>query len=180
MPVIGTTLRELSQRGDSVRRLLRPISKVGGGPAWGNRTGSGNYIIGTHDGSPPSSDFREWRFATSNSSMRAMYFECWKEYGRDRFYLFQAYLSLFQVDRLKTEREFIALHCDPDEPDNSPHSTYKKGPHLHILVADHPLPHAHLVLNRGHLEAVLSSPQSLSEAIGSALIMIRDEILDAM
>jgi hypothetical protein len=55
---------------------------------------------------------------------------------------------------------------------------YKKGPHLHIKAATDPLPHAHFALNLGHLDAVLESIESLSEALRCGILMIKEEVLD--
>jgi hypothetical protein len=93
----------------------------------------------------------------------------------------RAYLSLFKTEpSTRTEIEFLCLHCDPNEPDDARHAIYKKGPHLHIQVAEEPIPHAHIALNRGHLDAVLNSPDSLTKAMGAAILMLREEILDAV
>ena len=110
-----------------------------------------------------------------------MYFELWRGYGSNSWYLDRAYLSVFQVDpSTHTEVEIVCLHCDPNEPDHAEHALYKKGPHLHVRTADYPVSRAHIALNRGHLDAVLSSVDSLSEAMGLAVAMLKDEIMDAM
>jgi hypothetical protein len=62
-----------------------------------------------------------------------------------------------------------------DKPNNE---KYKKGPHLHIKAAEAPLPHAHFALNLGHLDAVLESVESLSEAMRYGIIMLKEEVLD--
>lgn len=64
-----------------------------------------------------------------------------------------------------------------DKPDKD---KYKKGPHLHIKAADDPLPHAHLALNLGHLDAVLESIETLSEAMRCAIFMLKEEVLDTL
>lgn len=64
-----------------------------------------------------------------------------------------------------------------DTPDKD---KYKKGPHLHIKAADDPLPHAHIALNLGHLDAVLGSIGTLSEAMRCAIFMLKEEVLDRL
>jgi len=179
VPVVRLASSEIGQRGERVRKLLSTLSSTAGGPAWQPVAGQGFYIIGAHDGSPPSSEFLQWRFATIAPGFRASYHERWTEQARRSFVLERAYLTIFKVDRAdRTETEFVCLHCDPSEPDNAAHAIYKQGPHLHVMVAESPVPHAHIALNRGHLEAVLQSAASLSSALEQSLLMLRKEILD--
>lgn len=177
--LIQITPEDLANRGEDIRRLLRPLARVHDGPAWQQRTYIGAYVIGTHDGSPSSSDYRDWRFATFVHAYRAMYFELWRLELR-KWYLDRAYLSLFRTEQeTRLETEMISLHCDPNEPP-SRHSPYKIGPHLHIKVAEHPIPLAHIALNKCHLPEVLSSPQALSIAMSEAVLMLKEQFLDAI
>jgi hypothetical protein len=181
MPVIQLASRELGARGQYIRKLLQPLSNRPDGPAWKPRATSANYIIGTHDGSPPDSDHREWRFATYVPNLRGMYFELWRRVDDEYWCLDRAYLNIFQTDpATRGESRFLSLHCDPNESDDAPHASYKKGPHLHVQAADDPFPHAHIALTGGHLDIVLSSVDSLSEAIAWAILMLKEEVLDAM
>lgn len=184
MPLIQATIENLTHRGEHVRQLLQPIAKQSGGPAWQPMSTVSEFIIGTHDGSPTRSHYRDWRFATVLPNYRGMYFELWRPSGakgEEFWYLYQAYLSIYQIERsMQTETELLCLHCDPNEPDNAPHAIYKQGPHLHINVAANPIPHAHIALNRGHLKDVLSSVNDLTKALGLAVQMLREEILDTM
>jgi hypothetical protein len=181
MPVIHITSNELGPRGNRIRELLRPLASQPGGPAWKPKASQYSYIIGTHDGSPTHSNHREWRFATFVPGLRATYFELWRRVDEESWCLEQAYLNVFRTDpATREESEFLSLHCDPNESDDAPHATYKKGPHLHIQAADDPIPHAHIALNIGHLEAVLNSVDSISEAIRLAVLMLKEEVLDAM
>ncbi|HEY0556722.1 MAG TPA: hypothetical protein VGG20_20870 [Thermoanaerobaculia bacterium] len=109
-----------------------------------------------------------------------MYFEAWKSVEDSGLWtLFQAYFSLYQTVRsAHSEREILAIHCDPLEEARAPHALYKQGPHLHVKLAEDPIPHAHFALNRGHLPDVLSSVGSISSAMEMALIMVREQVLD--
>ena len=78
MLLIQITSKELGARGQYVRELLRPLSRQSDGPAWEPKTTPYTWRIGTHDGSPPSSNPREWRFATFVRGLRAEYFELWR------------------------------------------------------------------------------------------------------
>ena len=182
MCVIQISPFELGKRGQKIRHLLQPLSKQPVGPAWKTISRSGQYIIGVHDGSPPQSDFTEWRFATLVHNLQGAYYEIWIRLSDESWYLRQAYLSMHRTDRTSASNtvKFIALHCDPNEPDEASHAIYKKGPHLHIQAADDPIPRAHIALCVGHLNDVLSSVDYLSEAMGLAVRMLREEVLDIM
>lgn len=200
MPTIKMPMRDLTSRGNDVRTMLVPIAAANqvGGPAWEFKSGSSVVVIGTHDGSPAGSDYRHWTFSTVRPDVRAQYFERWlkfEERGQELWFLERAYLNIFKVDR--TTRgldEILCLHCDPDDaPDENlkdedldkyqkllKQSYYKKHPHLHVVAADAPFPHAHLALHVGFMEQVLSSAGALSEVFRHAVQMIKDEVLDAM
>lgn len=181
MPVMQMTLREFRGRGQRVSRLMRPLTKAEHGPAWDLRRTQYSIAIGTHDGSPTESNPAEWRFATRVSGLRAAYYEVWTRVGHDRLCLQKAYLNVFRTNRVTNdETKFLSLHCDPNEPNSAPHARYKKGPHLHIQAAQKPFPSAHIALTCGHLDIILSSVESLSDAIGWAVHMLREEVLDEM
>jgi hypothetical protein len=172
---------QLHSRGQQIRQLLQPLTKWPGGPAWKPKILPRKYIIGTHDGSPSKSDYHSWSFATFVPNFRGAYYEIWIELDDGAWHLDRAYLTIYRINQgMPTEmQEFLALHCDPREPDDTAHAIYKQGPHLHIQDAADPIPHAHIALNRGHLEEVLSCVESLSEAIGLAVLMLKEEILVA-
>jgi len=81
MPIIQVKMDALEHRGEYVRELLKPIAKRSGGPAWQRKGRVGEFIIGTHDGSPTQSDYRDWRFKTVAPNFQAMYFELWRQTG---------------------------------------------------------------------------------------------------
>jgi len=190
-------IQALQSRGNDIRNMLSPISAASraGGPAWQPRSGSSEFVIGMHDGSPSGSDYREWTFATIRPDVRAQYFERWlkfEERGREHWYLERAYLNIYKVRRASPDlSEFLCLHCDPvataDEAENETQreslekqAHYKRHPHLHIIAAETPFPHAHIALQVGFLDQVLGSTESLTKAMGCAVQLIRDEIFDAM
>lgn len=200
MPNIRITKLELQSRGNDVSRMLIPIvtSTQTYGPAWQPKVGSSSYIIGTHDGSPAGSDYLGWTFSTVRSNVRAQYYERWLKSelrGREFWYLERAYLNVSKRDFTTRElKEFFCLHCDPDDaPDETlkesdpvkyeklvKQSYYKQHPHLHVISAEVPFPKAHLALQIGYKNQVLSSIVSLSDALSQAVQMLRDEVLDAM
>lgn len=183
MAAVQATQSELMSRGVDIQRFLRPISKLAMGPSWSYKPHRTTLAVGASDGSPPSSDVREWRFSTSAVGVVAAYYERWVQAdgAEDLWYLAQAYLSLYRRDALtEEETELLCLHCDPNDEEGNPHWKYKRGPHLHISAGPSPFPKAHIALHCGHVDQILESVDSLTYALGHAVQMIRDEVLDAM
>ena len=162
----------------AVLRLLKPLrgqqivacdfdpSALGGG-----------RVLGAHDG--PSSrggNHRSWYFQTSVKIIRAQYFEVWREVGAGpRFELSQAYLHLFRFESASEKPyEVLALHADPSDDHR-----YRKGPHIHVMRAEQPLPHCHIPLNLERLDEVTSSMTSLHKALKTAITLVADEVLGA-
>jgi len=86
----------------------------------------------------------------------------------------------FQLNKkyLKSKQAIKQSSSEVDKSDKLEKEKYKKGPHLHIKAADNPIPHAHFALNLGHLDAVLETIESLSEAMSYGLLMLKEEVLD--
>jgi hypothetical protein len=149
-------------------------------PARKSMQEGGFYIIGTYTGPEPSGQsYRDWRFSTFVPNYWGMYFERWAPVDpkHQLWYWDRAYLSLYRQNRLANEEtEILALHCDPNESGGT-HLLYKQGPHLHITVAEHPIPHSHLALNQSDLRAILASAEGMSNAMGTAVQMISHQVL---
>lgn len=137
-------------------------------------------MIAAHNGTKTTSDFTEWRFSTYLNKYQAAYHEIWRPNdSHGLFYMFQAYLSVFEIDATnRDEYPIILIHCDPNEPDNANHARYKQGPHMHVSASNQPLPHSHFGLNMGHLDSVLSSVDALTDAFEIAVIMVKQQVLD--
>lgn len=176
---------KLSARGQRISEMLLPIT---GSPrlAYSLVPQRNEIVIAVHSGSRPVTDPREWRFTTPVLRMRGAYFERWVPNTEKRkdYHLLQAYLHLYWRERGEhrdQESEILALHCDPNEPNDeglTNHARYKRGPHIHVVAARQPLPHAHFALNAGHLSEVLASLERLSAAVASGVNLIRDQVLD--
>jgi hypothetical protein len=173
----------LRGRGPQISEMLLPLAgsrRV----AFSTAPQRNEFIIAVHSGPRPDTLPREWRFTTPIRSMRGSYWERWIPVNekRSQYYLEQAYLHLYwRATAVDDEHELLALHCDPNEPDDSgpmAHAIYKRGPHIHVMAASQPLPHSHFALNIGHLSDVLSSTENLSAAVSLAITMIRDQVLD--
>ena len=171
---------ELHNQEAHVRRMLRPLARAEAGPASVPRTVAGAWILGTHDGSPSLSGHRDWRFATPAAHHYAMYYEVWRRVDRKNFGMQCAYLNIYRRDVRGDETELLCLHCDPGEASTSPHAAYKRGPHLHLSIAGDPVKRAHLALHVGRVEEVLADRERLYAALGDAVQMIRDEVIDIL
>jgi hypothetical protein len=143
-------------------------------------------LIGVHSGSRPQFSVTDWRFSTIVRGVRAGYHERWiaVDEKRRKFFIERAYLHLYRrrPDE-QDETEIIALHCDPNEPDDSgvlKHAVYKRGPHVHLTASEQPFPHSHIALNVTQLDAVLSSVDSLHTAVTAGVILLRDQVLDIL
>ena len=126
--------------------------------------------------------YRDWRFNTYVDGIRAGYYERWGpiDASRRRYYFERAYLHLFHRTgtlRDAAESQILALHCDPNEPLTAPHARYKLGPHVHVSAAASPLDESHIALNYSHLDAVLSSFESLCKAWDNSITLVKEEIL---
>ena len=173
----------LGRRGHDICKMLIPLvgpSRV----AYKIVSHRSEVVIGVHSGSPPDDRPTEWRFSTIVQGIRAGYHERWMatDEKRKRFYMERSYLHLYRRRLNESEeREMIALHCDPNEPDDSglrKHATYKRGPHIHVTASDQPLPHSHIALNLCEVHEVLSSITSLHAAVSSGVVLLRDQVLD--
>lgn len=148
---------------------------------------SGSQLtIGVHSGSYLDMDVTDWRFSTAVQGIRAAYHERWiaVDEKRRRFYIERAYLHLYRRRPHESEEaQIMALHCDPNEPDDSglmKHATYKRGPHIHVKAAQQPFPHSHLALNATQIDDVLNSIDSLHGAVRSGIVLLRDQVLDVL
>lgn len=170
----------LSRRGSKVSEILRPLSGTRSGPARVSISEAGSIVIATYTGSKPAGTaYRDWRFSTYVPSFYGMYFERWlpADVKHRAWQMDRAYLSVFRLDRFsRSEEEIVAVHCDPNEADAT-HLRYKQGPHLHVTVAEHPIPHSHIALSLAVLDSLLSSVDRMTEAIAQSVEMVNSQIL---
>jgi hypothetical protein len=182
MPKIKLVSDEVVRRGTKFNSILKPILRnpKSGGPHWSNkpRQGSQITIIGYDKVLTP--DFNNWRFATFHNNFRAVYFETWLPTDLkklDIWYLTKAYLNIYLLDRARQEeKEYICLHSDTESEGDS-QSYYKASPHLHIKMAEEPIPKAHIALANYHLAQILSSEKLFFQAMSWGIELICDEIL---
>jgi hypothetical protein len=182
------TPTEYWNRIEIIKKLLEPLAV--------DRSlfvsGESGYVLAARDrSSKPGARYDEMRFRTKANNLIAMYHERWLQgfKGREEFfYLDRAYLHFYLIESSSVdEKEFVLLHCDPNEPDNAAHAKYKQSLHLHIECSDsscyphcHVWPHAHIALNTGYLDHVLKDVKSLTKAIEEAVCMLREEVLEPL
>lgn len=142
---------------------------------------TGNLIFGISDGRETGQNFREWRFQTISESIKASYHEIWFNHGKGKYFLDRSYFHLYTLKHEDiTENEYLLLHCDASEPDNTPHAKYKQSPHIHVEVAQQPIPRAHIALYNGRLTEVLRSRTSFNAALSESIQMLNSQILQAL
>lgn len=183
VPLLRINIDSLHSRQNPIRRMLRPLRKhsdVGCSLSKGKY--AGGKIVAAHDAPAPSGDPRNWRFRTFVPGVFAQYFELWIPCSGDRgLALNRAYLHVLQLNaERRALAEVLCLHSDPTATDNEPLRAYKQGPHVHVKLAEPPLPQSHFPLNLGHLEQVLDSVASLTTAMQSAVQVITNEVLNRM
>ena len=158
-----------------VKRVANKSNKVICNPI---SIGSRAFVIGVSDVRESGNDYTDWRFKTYHPDFYAMYYERWKPLDKDIYYLDRIYFHIYKIDYSSgILREYILLHCDASEPDDTEHSEYKKIPHLHISCSPQPVPHSHFSLFNGHDNHVLSSIQNLNDSIGRSIMMIENQVI---
>jgi len=180
MPV-ALSVEQLETRIGTVQKLLKPL--VGGKHAVpccfvANPSVPGRILSG-HPGGSGHTDHRALWFPTFIKTVQCQYFEIWlPSDGEKRWELERAYLSISRVIRQLGKREdILCVHCDPLTKDSDPLASYRKGPHLHVMLAQAPLPRAHFPLNACHLQQVLASVESLTNAMQSAIGIVCHEVI---
>ncbi len=176
---------DLPRRGHDICQMLVPLA--GKIRLAYNFVQNGSAVtIGVHSGPRPQASIPDWRFTTFVHGVRAAYHERWipVDEKRKRFFIERAYLHLYRRRQSEQEEtEIVALHCDPNEPEDSgdmKHAVYKRGPHIHLTASEQPFPHSHIALNAREIDAVLSSVESLHGAVTAGVVLLRDQVLDLL
>jgi len=166
---------ELRRRTRAVQNLLRTLARNAVPCQFARGLYNGGKVIAAHDGNNLQEHYRAWKFRTINPKVWCSYHELWKPIsGKQDWFLYQSYLSLFMHAEDFHLKEIICLHCDPQEEQNR----FKKGPHLHIVAAEHPISRSHFPLNYSHLDEILSDCHSLMDAIGNGVQILRNEVVE--
>jgi hypothetical protein len=175
----------LCARGQEICTMLTPIAGAVR-LAYALVPHRSEIMIGVHSGARPQFSVTDWRFSTVVRGIRAAYHERWVavDEKRQRFYIERSYLHLYRrTDNEPDDAEIIAMHCDPNEPDDTgvlKHAVYKRGPHIHVTASEQPFPHSHIALNATEIDDVLSSISSLHNAVTAGVILLRDQVLDVL
>lgn len=139
-----------------------------------------SLLVGASDDSNVGTDFRNWRFKTYVPGFNASFYEIWSPIDKDRYFLLKSYFHIYRTTSDLMEKEYLLLHCDPNGSLTEKHSLYRRGPHIHIKCAEHPIPRSHIALNAGHLNDTLSSPSKLNTAFKNAIDMIDTQVLELL
>jgi hypothetical protein len=170
----------IAARARELPKLLKPLLPVGQGlQCWPQSTGQ-FILLSPYSGPVPSETGIEGhKFATTVPRIRAAYQERWQatDFEKKSYAMERAYLHIYERDSNGIEEQIVALHCDPNESQTAKHYKYKAGPHIHMMTARDPLPHAHIGLNNSELETVLKSAKNLTVAISSAIALVQTQIL---
>ena len=179
-PRIRSSISDLSTfRGAEIIKLVKSVANKADKVSINLRSIGGRaFVIAISDTIESGTDFTTWRFNTYIPDFHAMYYEIWRPLYEDTYYLDRVYFHLYKTKQTKLEEtEYILLHCDASEPEDTEHSIYKQSPHLHIKCAEHPIPHSHFALNICDLHNTLYSLENLTVAIHNAIEMLDKQVL---
>jgi len=170
--------RDLAGRQTTIRALLKPLVASPAGIACVRQNLVQGVILAAHDGPRPRTAYRDWQFKTRNQTLRAQYFEEWRELnGGKSYWLRQLSLHLYEIkpaDPFTAPQELLAVHAEPSLSDGG--TEYKRGPHLHISESSR-FRHAHIPLCDGFNKIVLGSIQDLTDAFRRIAKMMHTELL---
>ena len=184
----GIVVSDINERLSMVRTLIRPLRPERNGhpvDAQGQivftREGNGRKAVVTIKDTGSGLSYRDWFFRTSANLIRAQYFEIWiSNESESEWQLCQACLHLFLVQSHDDPlEEILAIHCEPSLLATSDKLRFKRGPHVHLKAAKHPIGKAHFPLNLGHLEEVLSTIDNLGKALSDAVHIAQLEVIQA-
>jgi hypothetical protein len=180
MNTITIPVSNINGRFGCIQKIIRPLRK--------NNTDVGCdikgcaqrcQVVAAYDGIL--SRREKWLFKTNMPGIFGEYYEYWRpdKVGKNLF-LNRAYFHLYKIENRSegTTKQIICLHCDPEESEET--NKYKVGPHLHIIVAEQPIPKCHFPLNQCHLKDVLQDASSFTSAFDMAIKMIADELLSRL
>jgi hypothetical protein len=134
-----------------------------------------NKILVAHDGAIDHDEPERSRVRFRASVVECAYLEIWVPASStfETWRLQEARLTLFLKNRLThTSDEVLCIHCEPGAD-----SIYKRGPHLHIKRAEHPLPKCHFHLFLAEPSKVLRSVAAFSDALRRVAELVRDEVV---
>lgn len=124
-------------------------------------------------------NYQKEKFQTINPAFTATYYEVWAPLNARERFLYKSYFHLYKLfeegDEID-EKDYIWLHCDPNEKDKT-HSPYKETPHMHVMRHDEAMSHAHIGLHLYKANELLESRETITYAISSALEMISKQLI---
>ena len=172
---------DIERRRKRLPRRLQSLTNVAYIQAYSAQVGFDCKVIGLCKGGRPPTSYRDWRVSLTQACVSISYYEAWQRSKRPDgsicFLLQRAYLHVYRTHSSGAEEELLSLHCDPYEPETSPHHRYKIAPHLHFDIAKDPWRNAHIPLCDGWQDQVLKSLDTLDDAIARAIQFIVEEFI---
>ena len=170
-----------SKRRTQITRMLRPLKTER--PLYCARVPyrkPGAIALVARDIESEKPTHRDYPFRLKDSQVDCHYFEIWRVSERERMCtLYHAHLIVCKVIRReRVSQELLCIHCDPMDTSDEPAGSYKRGPHLHVVMAEAPLPRCHFPLCLTDLDSVLDSPESLTRAMQHIVGVIQHEVVD--
>ena len=182
MASVTIEIDALYTRVSQIQKLLNPLRPKGKPVACDicRHTFAGCKVISAHQGKSSLDYYDDLNFVTFVSRIWGQYYEFWKPCDtQNKFIMNRAYLNI-HIENRETNvfDKLISLHCDPHEEGTTLQCLYKQGPHFHVQKAEHPIPKCHFPLNLTDLDKVLSSIKEITSAMGRAIQVICDELLE--
>jgi len=179
MSVLLSADKLMHGRTREVQKMLRPFWQTGKPVSCDFAAHpKGRLITAPRTGTAQQHEGR-W-FATSSNSIQAQYHEMWyPQNGEREWVLARAYFSLRRVisSSLGSTEDILCIHSEPHWEAEGLPGLCKKGPHLHVSAAKHPIPKVHFPLTLGHIEQVMESCDTLSAAMSLALQVVQEEVV---
>lgn len=172
---------DIERRRKRLPRRLRSLTNMAYIQAYSAQVSFDCKVIGLCKGGRPPTSYRDWRVSLTQACVSISYYEAWQRSKRPDssicFLLQRAYLCVYRTHPSGAEDVLLSLHCDPYEPETSPHHRYKIAPHLHFDIAKDPWRNAHIPLCDGWQDQVLKSLDTLDDAIARAIQFIVKEFI---
>lgn len=126
-------------------------------------------------------ELRYARHRTRRPDVFLNYFEVWIPTTVNlQFSLSKLYLHLDEPDQDATDRELLAMHCDPAVDQADRQFRYKRGPHFHVSGHRPNFHKAHIAACLTNLDVVCRDLDSLTDAVAQMIEMIGDEMLERL
>ena len=180
--MVRINTEEVFSRKREVELLLRPLAQ-GVNRFTCDKINAGNKtVLYAVRGPTKTTDaHRDWRFRSFVDTIVFRYTESWVSVGEGNFDLSHFSLGLHKSSDRTDDKEWLSFDCEPTHSESDPHGIYKQGPHLHIKVANDPLPHVHFpLITATYLPQVLDSSDTLFCAVSDIVATLKEQVLSVI